>query len=150
MPFEMPPLVDHSYAVEMQVQECIEEASHKYNVPHLLLRAIRIKEAGTVGKVTRMSGKKSYDIGPMQINTIWLETLAGHGISEEELTNNPCANAHVGAWVLRGYFDHHNDWFKATQSYNAGYRIKNGLLYATDVFSKWSLLYQSTLVATTN
>jgi len=148
MPFDMPPLVNHTQAVEVQVQQCIKSAAIDYNVPYLLLRAIRHKESGTVGEVVKGNSNGSYDIGPMQINSLWLKEMPKYDIDKDQLLNDPCTNVYAGAWILKGYYDHHNDWFKATASYNAGFRVNRGLPYARDVFGRWSKYYKQTLVAT--
>jgi hypothetical protein len=49
----------------------------------------------------------SYDLGPMQINTIWLPELAqSWGVSESTaykwVRDDPCTNMGVAAWILRG------------------------------------------------
>lgn len=135
---DLPP-VESIDAIENQVQECIVLAAKKYNVPWLLLKAIREKEGGKVGGYSHKTNSNgTRDIGPMQINEIWLKELNAYGIDEETLRDNPCTNVYTGAYVLRHYYDHHGrDWFRATASYNAGFRIKNGEAYARDVMQKW-------------
>src|SRR5690606_1472273 len=56
-------------------------------------------EGGEVGKVSRNTNG-TYDIGPMQINSIWLSKLQRFSISRDDLLYNRCINIYVGAWIL--------------------------------------------------
>lgn len=136
---ELPPQ-DH----ELVVHECIVEAAEHYNVPQLLLKAIRETEGGKVGQIVGPNRNGTSDLGVMQINTIWLEELKEFGISKEDLLNDACTNVYVGAWILRGYYDYHDrDWQKAIMSYNAGFKLENGVRYAQKVIYKWNKLHES-------
>lgn len=72
--------------------------------PHLLATILSV-EGGEVGKWSPNSNG-TYDIGPGQINTIWLPELArAYGRTEQAvaaaLTYDGCFNVAVSAWILQ-------------------------------------------------
>lgn len=79
---------------------CVTKASHAFSVPQAAIQLILEQEAGQTGKVSQNSNK-TLDIGPMQINSIWLPQLEQLGISQEQLKNDYCTNVFVGTWILR-------------------------------------------------
>lgn len=79
--------------------ECVIEAAGFYHIPVSLLFAILRTEGGRVGQI-HMNNNGSYDMGPAQINSIWLPTLAKAGITRNMVLDNECLNISVGAWVL--------------------------------------------------
>ncbi|MDH0960913.1 lytic transglycosylase [Pseudomonas sp. o96-267] len=81
--------------------ECLASAAERYELHPDILLAILIVEGGTVGQNNRGNANGSYDIGPFQLNTIHLPTLAKFNITETELRNDGCLNAAVAAWHLR-------------------------------------------------
>ena len=40
------------------------------------------------------------DLGPMQINTVWLPRLAPYGVTRRQLQDDRCINILVGSWIL--------------------------------------------------
>lgn len=80
--------------------ECVIEASREQEVPLAAVVAILATEGGRVGRVS-INANATYDIGPMQINSSWLDELAGRDVSEALLLNSGCVNVLVGAWILR-------------------------------------------------
>lgn len=79
---------------------CVHSAATRYGLPPRLIMALLRVEGGRVGAVSKNSNA-SYDIGPMQINSIHLPRLAKLGIDADSLRNDGCINIHVGAWILR-------------------------------------------------
>ncbi|MGL4857523.1 lytic transglycosylase domain-containing protein, partial [Plesiomonas sp.] len=57
-----------------EMQYCIAKASQLYSVPGILLKAISQVEGGKKWTISKNSNG-SYDLGPMQINTIHLPRL---------------------------------------------------------------------------
>ena len=55
---------------------CIFLASQQYHVPPAILIGILKVEGGTVGQEVGPNTNGTYDLGPMQINTVWLEELS--------------------------------------------------------------------------
>jgi hypothetical protein len=80
--------------------ECVVSASNQYKVHPALLLSIMNVEGGAVGAASSNSNK-TYDLGPMQINTVHLPKLIQFGISAEKLKNNGCLNVHIGAYLLK-------------------------------------------------
>lgn len=99
----LPPEIVYVAKDERKVQqisnECIIKASRKYQVNPLLVRAVMNVEGGRVGTISKNTNG-TYDLGIMQINTIWLDKLNKYGITWKELVYDPCVNIHVGAWIL--------------------------------------------------
>ncbi|HOV56400.1 MAG TPA: lytic transglycosylase domain-containing protein [Rhodanobacteraceae bacterium] len=83
---------------EAMIKTCIAQAAETFHIPALPIEILRDVEAGEVGRVSK-NDNGSYDIGPMQINSSWLPTLAAMGISESALRDNACVNAYVGTWI---------------------------------------------------
>jgi len=78
---------------------CIHEAAVRHRVPASLIRAILMVEGGQVGQtVSNRNG--SVDIGPMQINSIWLPEIERRGGSFRLIRDHSCANIHFGTWLL--------------------------------------------------
>ena len=79
--------------------ECINHAALTYHVPATMIISILKTEGGKNGmKSPNTDG--TYDYGPMQINTRWLNTIARYGYTENDLRYDPCANVFVGTWIL--------------------------------------------------
>jgi len=83
---------------------CLLDASKRFRVPASLIQAIMDVEGGTQGKVSHNTNG-SYDIGPMQINSIWLPDVEKRGGSLQLLLYHSCANIHFGTWLLSRELD---------------------------------------------
>lgn len=80
---------------------CLVSASHRYNLPVEGLLSILMTEGGKPGMASP-NRDGSFDLGVMQINTVWLEPkspLYGY-VSAETLKNDMCVNIHAAAWIL--------------------------------------------------
>lgn len=80
--------------------ECVVAASNQYLVPPLVILSILKVEGGKVGAVSHNTNG-TMDIGPMQINSIHLPSLAQYGIAFENLKNNGCLNISIGAYLIK-------------------------------------------------
>jgi len=80
--------------------ECVAEVSRRYQIPVALLGGVLAQERGRLGQASR-NKNGSWDFGPMQINSAWLEFFAPYGITEHRLRHDGCANLAVGAWIIR-------------------------------------------------
>jgi len=97
---------------------CFEQAAKRYRVPAQILRSISRIESGGNPAAFNRNANGSWDIGHMQINSVWLPTLAKYGITKDRLTN-PCVNTHVGAWILANNFQRLGYGWNAVGAYNA-------------------------------
>lgn len=84
---------------------CIFAAAQTYSVPPSVILGVLHVEGGRVGMASKNTND-TYDLGPMQINTIWMPELARHwGVSRETahrmVRDDACVNIGVGAWILR-------------------------------------------------
>lgn len=79
--------------------ECVARAAHYYHIPVTLFSAVLRTEGGHVGEIHE-NDNGSYDMGPAQINSIWLPVLAKSGITRDMVINDRCLNIFIGAWIL--------------------------------------------------
>lgn len=124
--------------MEQIVAACILIAAQAYSVPPVVLSGIYHVEQGKVGQQVGPNKNGSYDLGPMQINTIWLPELAEHwGVSKKEahkkVRDEACTNTGVAAWILRQHINDTGDLQKAVARYHSRtYRL--GKSYKNRVF----------------
>ena len=102
---------------------CLMLASQTYSVPPAVLVGIYKAEGGKVGQEVK-STNGSYDLGPMQINTIWLPELADKwGVSEQTakkwVRDDACTNVGVSAWILKGHLNETGSLSKAIAHYHS-------------------------------
>ena len=102
---------------------CLMLAAQTYSVPPAVLLGIYQVEGGQVGQEVH-NDNGSYDLGPMQINTIWLPDLAqSWGVTEATarrwVRDDPCTNVGVAAWILRGHMDETGNLSRAIAWYNS-------------------------------
>ncbi len=112
---------------------CINSVAYEYHIPAKLIISVLNIERGKVGLISK-NNNTSYDIGPMQINSIWLVNLKRYGITQHDLQYDPCINVRVGTWILskaiangsnflRGVGDYHSHTPVNNSSYNQKVRI---------------------------
>lgn len=82
-----------------QLQGCWDKAGKTYNVDPWLLMAVAKVESSFRANAINKNKNNSYDIGMMQINSIWLPTLSKHGITSNDLLH-PCTSVFVGSWIM--------------------------------------------------
>jgi len=103
---------------------CIFLAAQTYNLPPAVLLGIYQVEAGKVGQAVGPNNNGTYDLGPMQINTVWLPELATQwGVSKKTakawVKDDACTNVGVSAWILRGHLDDTQDLARAIAHYHS-------------------------------
>jgi len=117
-----------------QIQErivCSIEAAVKYEVPANIVLAVAELENGKPG-FYRINSNGTQDVGPMQINTRYLEDLSAYGITAEDVAAEGCYPYELATWRLHNHlrYDQGDLWTKAanyhsrTPEYNAPYRAK--------------------------
>jgi hypothetical protein len=106
------------------IRACILSAAQLYREPPALLLIILNVEGGTLGAVSQNTNG-TVDIGPMQVNQIWVPTVAAHWDASKDATfaalrDNFCANVEAGAWILRqGLDEAHGDLWGAVAYYHS-------------------------------
>lgn len=106
------------------IRSCILAAAQVYREPPALLLILLNVEGGKPGAVSGNSNG-TVDIGPMQVNQIWLPDLAAHWHASEAdsfvaLRDNFCANVEAGAWILRqGLDEAHGDLWGGVAFYHS-------------------------------
>lgn len=133
-------MINHLFAA------CLMMAANTYAVPPQVLVGILHVEGGRIGQqVGNTNG--SYDLGPMQINTIWVPELAKNWkVSQKTawawLRDDGCTNVNVAAWILRGHLNETGSLSTAVAHYHSrtpskGGKYKNKVV---DVMRKKGLL----------
>lgn len=102
---------------------CLMMAAQNYAVPPQVLIGILHVEGGKVGQQVRNTNG-SYDLGPMQINTLWTKVLAKEwGVSRERakrlIRDDACTNVNVAAWIFRRNLNEAGSMRKAIEWYNS-------------------------------
>ena len=91
------------------VRDCLLAAARVHGVPPALLVILLNVEGGSLGRVSHNTNG-TVDIGPMQINQIWLPQIAARWNTTvpeafAALRDSFCANVEAGAWILRKGLD---------------------------------------------
>lgn len=102
---------------------CLMLASQTYSVPPAVLVGIYKAEGGTIGQEVRNENGTA-DLGPMQINTVWMPELAQRwGVNEQTarrwVRDDACTNVGVAAWILRGHMDETGSLSRAIAHYHS-------------------------------
>jgi len=84
---------------------CVSGASETYQVPSNVLAGIRSVEGGHIGQAAR-NANGTYDLGPMQVNSLWVPRLAklwnvDYQTAYVALRDNGCENVYSAAWILK-------------------------------------------------
>jgi hypothetical protein len=88
---------------------CIFAAAQTYSVPPSAIMGLLHVEGGKAGMASPNTNG-TFDLGPMQINTIWIPELARHwrvpeATAKRMVRDDACVNIGVGAWILRTKMD---------------------------------------------
>jgi hypothetical protein len=127
---------------------CLMLASQTYGVPPAVLVGIYKAEGGKVGQEVH-NENGTYDLGPMQINTVWVPELSKQwGVSQDTarkwLRDDACTNVGVSAWILRNHIEETGSLSKAIAHYHSRTPVY-GTKYKTRVIS---ILKENGLVKT--
>ena len=95
---------------------CFEEAGNQYGISPLLLQTIAQVESGMNPRAIGFNPNGSTDLGLMQINSSWIETLQ---LRRDYLLGDPCYNVKMGARILKSCIDSHGYTWQAIGHYNA-------------------------------
>lgn len=117
-------MINHLFAA------CLMLAAQTYQVPPQVLVGILHAEGGRIGQqVSNTNG--TYDLGPMQINSIWIPELAKNWkVSKQTawvwLRDDGCTNVNVAAWILRQHLSQTGSLAKAVANYHSKTPSKGG------------------------
>jgi soluble lytic murein transglycosylase-like protein len=106
------------WPVCLPASACWEEAAAKYGLNPYLLYAIAKTESGLNPAAINRNKNGSYDVGLMQINSLWFPTLKKIGIEEKQLYD-ACTSIQVGAWILAQNIRRMGYSWDAVGSYNS-------------------------------
>ena len=126
--------------MEKIIAACLMLAAQTYSVPPAVLVGIYQVEGGKPGQAVGPNKNGSYDLGPMQINTIWIPELADNwGVSNNTalkwVKDDPCTNMGVAAWILQGHMEETGNLSQAIAHYHSrtpryGYAYKGRVVTA--------------------
>jgi len=106
------------------IEGCILAAGQLHHLPPAVLVILLNVEGGAIGHESHNTNDTA-DIGPMQVNQIWLPQLARHWNASISTTflalrDNFCANVEGGAWILRQALDEaHGDFWQGVAIYHS-------------------------------
>jgi hypothetical protein len=88
-----------------EVTACLRQAAAAHSLPPAALVLLYENEGGSLGQVSRNSNG-TVDIGPLQINQIWVGAVARRwGLPADTafrlLRDDFCSNAEAAAWILQ-------------------------------------------------
>ena len=91
------------------IAACITAAADAHRLPPAVLVILLHVEGGSLGR-TSQNTNATVDIGPMQVNQIWVPQVAAHWRATPAATflalrDSFCANVEAGAWILRQGLD---------------------------------------------
>jgi soluble lytic murein transglycosylase-like protein len=128
--------------------ECLADGARRFGLPQAVILAVMDVEAGTVGRAT-INSDGSRDLGPMQINSLWLPRLRELGLGEGEVRDDGCVNLAVGAWILRGHLARTGSLGLAIASYHSR-RPARGRRYLSAALGRLGRLSPRRILARAN
>ena len=134
---------------------CSITAAEKYAIPANILLAIAEKEHGKPGLWVKNTNG-THDVGAMQFNTAYLNTLRKYGISPADVASVGCYAYDLAAWRIRGHLtrDQGDIWTRAanyhsrTPYYNQLYRAD--LMVKANRWANWLEQFMQSDGATIN
>lgn len=102
---------------------CVFAAAQTYAVPPSVILGVLHVEGGKVGSASANTNG-THDLGPMQINTIWVPQLAKYwrvpeATAHRMVRDNACVNIGVGAWILRSKMNETGSLYRGIAHYHS-------------------------------
>jgi len=102
---------------------CVFAASQTYAVPPAVILGVLHVEGGRVGQAVKNTNG-TFDLGPMQINTIWMPELAREWNVPRDtalrwVRDDACVNVGVGTWILRKKMNETGSLMKGISYYHS-------------------------------
>ncbi len=106
-------LAGTALAMPAGLAECILAAAVAFHLPPAVVTTVQAVEGGRPGSVS-VNSNGTLDLGPMQVNTIWIEPISAEtGVPPREvairLRDDTCFNVLIGTWILRSRIDDAGD-----------------------------------------
>ena len=103
---------------------CILLTAQAYSLPPAVLTGIYQVESGAIGAETGPNKNGSYDLGPMQINTVWIPYFSkkwnlSNSKTRQLIRDNPCYNAKAAAQILKNHLKETKSISKAISHYHS-------------------------------
>jgi hypothetical protein len=117
---------------------CVLLAANTYQLPPAVMIGIMEVEGGHIGQQS-LNLNGTYDLGPMQVNTVWLPKLADMWHVNQKtayvwLRDDGCVNVHVAAWILKQKIVETGSLYGGISHYHSATPVK-GTRYATKVIT---------------
>jgi hypothetical protein len=133
---------------QQEMVTCSISSALAYQVPVNIVLAVAQQEGGKPGQWVRNTNG-TFDVGPLQFNTSYLQELARYGITPESVAKPGCYPYQLAAWRLRNHLknDTGDIWTRAanyhsrTPVYNARYRAY--LRYRAYQWEQWLAAHYS-------
>lgn len=124
-------------ALNSVIATCLMLAAQNYNVPPAVMLGIMRVEGGRVGQAVGPNKNGTYDLGPMQVNTMHLPLLAQYwkvntSTAMKMVKDDACVNVNVAAWILRQRLNESGNLTLAIAHYHSK-TPKFGYVYARKV-----------------
>lgn len=81
-------------------QHCVRIVASSFAIQPELLGGILYVEGGRRGMANKNTNG-SFDYGPAQINSAWLDRTEASGVNAHDLQNDSCKNLWTAGWILR-------------------------------------------------
>ncbi len=96
----------HTLSKPPVLAQCIVWASSSYDVPTEVMLGIMYVEGGRVGQEVGPNTNGTYDLGLMQVNSLWVPQLVrlwhvDYATAYKSVRDGGCENVYVGAWILK-------------------------------------------------
>jgi hypothetical protein len=118
--------------------ECVNQAAIVYHIPATLLISVLKVEGGRAG-MAKKNTNGTYDYGPMQINSVWLNSVRPYGFSKERIQFDACTNMWVGAWILSKKIAESPSLWRGIANYHSYTENKN-IPYQYKVWNTYQVL----------
>lgn len=135
---------------------CVNTAAKHFSIHPDVIHTILKVEGGKIGTLARNSNG-SYDLGPMQLNTIHLPDIKKNfpHLTWRDLAYKPCVNIGVGTWILYNRLQETPNFWKGVGNYHSKtdkhrrvYLKKVYSAYASILRAKWKNIQSQRLAST--
>jgi hypothetical protein len=125
---------------------CMAAAAAFYHLPPRLLPSIQAVEGGRPGLI-QPNTNSTADLGPMQVNTIWVRPLAQYAHMTEQavldrLIYDPCFNITASAAIMRLYIAEARGDLMLAIGYYHSHAPALGSVYQQKVLAAAGILFQ--------